>query len=202
MFKTSTIQISLGLIIAVALIMLMTMQDDVDSQSGATVIMDKKVVLPQDSDDYRIFVAQGLENFSVKYDDDFYRGGHVATIEGCEILKRYNVKTIISITPDPRERSLTKRYGFNLVELEFQFQTIPDELLQQFVTTINSGEGPFYVHCRGGSHRAGILALVYRVVKNGWTVERAVEEFVRLGGYPEKDKKLIDAARNFLKGLK
>jgi len=195
-------ELSIFTALCAALFILAQLQSGVDGMTGATAKSKGDIVLPEKSQGYKVYVTDGLENFSVEYDKNFHRGGTIESIEGAKALRRYKIRTIFSITPDDKERALAKKFGFNLVELEFEFETIPDDILTKFVTTLNTSKGASYAHCHGGSHRAGILGMIYRVVKNGWTVERAEKEFVALGGYPVKDKKILDAAKAFLKEYK
>lgn len=51
----------------------------------------------------------------------------------------------------------------------------PDSLIA-FLDLIDEGEGPFLIHCAGGTHRTGVAAAVY-LLHHGATPERAREEF-------------------------
>ena len=49
-----------------------------------------------------------------------------------------------------------------------------------FLAAVDAGPTPVYVHCMGGDLRAGILAAHYRIHREGWTFDRAIEEYRRL----------------------
>jgi protein tyrosine/serine phosphatase len=35
---------------------------------------------------------------------------------------------------------------------------------------------PVYVHCKGGTHRTGVMTAIYRMENEGWTAEHAFRE--------------------------
>jgi protein tyrosine/serine phosphatase len=60
-------------------------------------------------------------------------------------------------------------------------------VLDHFVVLMESSPAPVYVHCHGGKHRAGALALAWRVRVKGWSWDKAVAEFEANGGSAEED---------------
>jgi len=118
---------------------------------------------------------------------------------GYEVLGvRDGIKSIVSITPTDKERDFCKRHGFTLVEVPFDKVNGPSaDNLGRFVETIKQGQGPFYVHCVGGTHRGGVLGVAYRLHHLGWTYERALVEFGRLGGDLKEDHLLLEAVKNY-----
>ena len=69
------------------------------------------------------------------------------------------------------------------------------EVLDPFLKAVKASDGPVYVHCIGGTHRAGALCAYYRMKVEGWTFESAIEEYDRLGGDRVADHALITAIR-------
>ncbi len=167
-----------------------------DATSGATPYS-KNIRVPESSDNYDVFLTSGIQNYLVRYSDDFLRGGTIHTVEGVTALKEMGVKSIISITPDDKERALAKKFNLKLIELPFSMEDIPETVFLQLATEMASGV-KCYVHCHGGTHRAGILGMFYRIRREGWSFAKAKEEFVALGGFPTKDKLLLDALQNYL----
>jgi hypothetical protein len=132
-----------------------------------------------EGDAYKVLgYRNGIRFYVVQYSDKLYRGGDILSQEGAQALKALGIKTVISITPSLRERALAKDNGFVLVEMPFAALTRAD--LDKFIAAVASNPAPIYVHDFGGINKAGILLAYYRIRKEGWTYERAINEFWRL----------------------
>lgn len=174
-------------------------QADVDGVSGATIPHDE-IVLPPANDNYQVMGhLEGLNNYVVKYDDSFYRGGQAYEPDlALESLEALGIKTIVSITPCEEERAFCEITGINLIEVPFAGNRGPDrENFETYFQALETCETPVYVHCRGGSHRAGILGAAYRMKFQNWTYEQAMIEYGRLGGDLKKDHAMLTALENF-----
>ncbi len=105
------------------------------TNSHATLYEKEPVVkLPESGEDYKLLgQIPGLKNFAVQYDDNFYRGGEVLSIEGMENLKKWGIKTIFSVTPTDLERLLAEKFNIKLVELNFEKKSgIPVNVLERY----------------------------------------------------------------------
>jgi protein tyrosine phosphatase (PTP) superfamily phosphohydrolase (DUF442 family) len=156
-----------------------------DALTGATTRHPATaVVLPPDGDTYQVLgIADGLKNYVVQYDDTLYRGGEPFAASAAAPLKKYGIRTIISITPTDHERDFCRQNDFNLIEIPFEKTTgLSPADLQQYLQTLKTTDGPFYVHCHGGAHRGGILGVAYRVYVQNWPLDKALAEYSRLGG--------------------
>ncbi|MDP6525748.1 MAG: hypothetical protein QGI24_00780 [Kiritimatiellia bacterium] len=170
-----------------------------DAVSGASSGPGKATMFPPPDNDYELVgVVDGLRLFTVKYDDLIYRGGAPYNAIAARTWKKYGIKTIISITPNDHERKLCLAEGFELVEIEFVKSPGPtQENLDLYLDTVRKGNGPFYVHCHGGTHRGGILGMAYRMHVQNWTFERALVEYGRLGGNLLEDHEMIEVVKNY-----
>lgn len=159
----------------------------------------QRVKLPPDSDMYGVVgVVDGLKKFVVNYDQRLYRGGNPYSEQAFEFFKQKGIATIISVTPDDRERGLARKYGLTLVEIPFNRWPGPTAAdFGKFIYTIKNGRGPFYLHCRGGAHRAGALGVVYRMHVLNWSYQKALVEFSLLGGRFKDDHGMLMRAREF-----
>lgn len=138
--------------------------------------------LPPKGDTYTIVGYQkGIRFYIVKYTDNLYRGGDILSAEGAQTLKDLGVKTVVSVTPTAKERTLAREYGFTLVEIPFSFTSATESHLDRFLTAVDTQPGPIYVHGFGGTVRAGILPAHYRIHRQGWTYDQAMAEYRRLG---------------------
>ena len=172
-------------------------QADADAVSSATYPADTDVTLPPRGATYKVLGRQeGLRNFVVRYDDRLYRGGQIVSQKGIERLQKWGVRTILSVTPDAHERKYAAAAGLRLVEVPFEKKrAIPKETLEKFLEAVKDHSGPVYLHCMGGSHRAGALAAAYRIHVSGWGFDKASLEFGRLGGSLKDDHKLLKSVR-------
>ena len=168
-----------------------------DHVTGASKHAHKTDAMPPESADYKVFTVDGVKNYIVKYDDKMYRGGEIQTEAGAKALKDRGIKTIVSITPTDEERAMAKKFGFKLVEMEFTKTTgVSADQLKAYLDMVHNEDGPFYVHCHGGNHRAGILAAAYRIHEKKWPKDKALLEFGYLGGSLKNDYVMIASISN------
>jgi protein tyrosine/serine phosphatase len=169
----------------------------VDVVSAATMMKHEIVVHPPTNSLYQVYAHQeGLKNYLVKYDDQVYRGGEIYIEDlALEVLEGFQIKTIISVTPTPEERAFCSAHGFNLVEVPFDATGPTAEDFKVLFAAFEEDQGPYYMHCKGGTHRAGILGAAYRMGVQGWSFDQAVIEYGRLGGDLKSDHVLIEKLR-------
>lgn len=138
--------------------------------------------------------VEGINGFVIKYTDNLYRGGTLKDSAGFQYLRKYGITTVVSITPDDKERKLCETYGLKLVELPFEKKKhVPEGVLSEFIAEMRMANGGVYVHCHGGAHRAGILAAAYRIHRNNWPAEKAILEFSKLGGDLTEDNLMVQS---------
>jgi tyrosine-protein phosphatase SIW14 len=126
-----------------------------------------------------------LPNFH-RVDENLYRGGQPKT-GGLKKLAELGIKTIINLRGDSDD---TRAEGREALRLGMRYFSIPmspagrptDEQVRRAIEIIKEKEkGPVFVHCRRGSDRTGAIVAIYRIEKDGWTAERAIEEANRYG---------------------
>lgn len=164
----------------------------VDTVTGATK-PHKEVVLPPARPGYKVLGhVDGFNNFMVEYSPSLIRGGQIYLADlADEALTNFGVKTIISITANDEEREFCKANGYELVEVPFQKSGPSPEVYAKFFEGVENAKGPIYLHCMGGTHRAGILAAAYRMKFENWSFDKALIEYGRLGGDLGKDEAMI-----------
>ncbi len=154
---------------------------------------------PPAAEGYQVLGAKdGLKTWVVKYDDRLLRGGEFFNEKAGQTMASLGVKTVISVTPNDRERELCRKSGLALVEIPFGKEKGPSpEDLRRFIETVKTGKAPFYVHCVGGTHRGGVLGVAYRVHVLGWPYEKALVEYGRLGGDLKADHAMLETVRAY-----
>lgn len=154
-------------------------------------------VLPPDADEFNhqryeiLGKKDGLKSWLVRYDDRFYRGGDLKNIGGAASLAELGIKTVVAITSADTEREWLKSQGIDIVDLSFAKNAGFDEQqVRQIAEQMSSLPAPVYVHCVGGTHRAGVLGIIYRL-SQGWSPDQALLEFAYLGGSLKANDKTI-----------
>jgi len=123
---------------------------------------------------------EGIRFFIIKYTNNLYRAGDIRSAKGAEALKQLGIKTIIATTTSNKQRTMAKDYGLKLVEIPFGWSDMSGGDLREFLRAVDAGPEPVCVISRTGTLRAGILLAHYRVHRQGWTVDEALNEYYRL----------------------
>ncbi len=99
-------------------------------------------------------------------------------------IRRRGIRTVINLrgeNPDSdwyhKEAETCARLGVNFINLGWSQGSLPEpESLARFIEVVETGKGPFLTHCAGGTHRTGVAAAVYLLLK-GETVNTARKQF-------------------------
>lgn len=121
-----------------------------------------------------------------KITDWLYRGGQ-PDAEGFEELLHLGVKSIVSLRWSSeimaRERAHAVSLGFNYFTIPLSYCVFPTrkQIAKFFAILDESRYHSIFVHCKHGSDRTGMMIAFYRMSREGWSVEDAYAEMVRLG---------------------
>ncbi len=136
--------------------------------------------------------VQGLAGTIVHYDDTLVRGGEPDGALGMTALSGFGVQVIISVLDEPEDDALAAAEGLTRHQLPFEKDALDTSTLDRFAGLMEAAQGSrVYVHCHGGNHRAGALAMAWRIRGQGWDVEQAKAEFLAHGGDAEADAAMI-----------
>jgi len=147
----------------------------------------------------------GIPRF-LKLTDQVWTGGQ-PWAEHLPKLKAAGVKVIINLRPHAeyqgeREEAKVKELGMSYFNIPVDFSA-PDELdADDFLklTDEQLKNGPVFIHCAVAT-RVGAFWMILRVLRDGWEMDKALEEANRIGlnnnarltefakGYIEKKKK-------------
>lgn len=177
-----------------------------DSEVKTDTHCTENVFIPPESESYDILgQCEGIENFVVNYETELLRGGEVLNEHGLEILKQYDVKTVLSVVPSEILEKRAKKYGMSYYEFSIHQDSLTYFLLNDFVKIVRENPGAFFIQCHDGTQRAGILCAYYRMKMEGWPFEKAALEFFFLGGKITESKKMLQVlqgAEKLEKGYK
>ncbi|MEW6208984.1 MAG: tyrosine-protein phosphatase [Acidobacteriota bacterium] len=126
-----------------------------------------------------------IKNFG-QMDDRFYRGAQPDEDEYKD-LAEMGIKTIFDLRDDPKDfarraaQSAGMRY-FNLAMSDTERP--PDEVVEEFLKLVaDPATGKFFVHCKGGRHRTGLMGAVYRMNVYHWNFKQAYKEMKQYDFY-------------------
>lgn len=119
-----------------------------------------------------------IDNFG-QMDEHLYRGEQ-PNEEDYKALADLGIKVIVDLRNDPRPfaKQATEAAGMRYVNIPMSDKKRPsDTQIEQFLAlTQNKSEGPFYIHCKGGRHRTGVMGAVYRYTYDRWNYEQVYRE--------------------------
>ena len=123
---------------------------------------------------------------------EIFIGGQPTT-DDLDALKAQGFRTIVNLRTEnesgyfAEEEHEVERRGFNYAEIPIAPELLDDRAMQRFSGAVDSDDAPLiYIHCAGGG-RAGVLTLLHLAVKNGWTLQEALETGEKLGIAPKTD---------------
>lgn len=166
----------------------------IDAITKSTEILNTENMadLPSIDGNYQIMgFSEGLKGYVVKYNDTLFRGGDILSEKGFSLLEKFKIKSIISVTPNEFIRENCEKLNISLFEFPYEYGNLAFSSLKQFLNIIDNVEYPVYIHCHGGNRRAGTLCTIFRIYKEGWSLNNALFEYGKLGGPLNKDYDFI-----------
>ncbi|TMW68700.1 hypothetical protein Poli38472_006168 [Pythium oligandrum] len=115
-----------------------------------------------------------------------YRGSY-PTLKNFRFLRRLQLKTIVSVIPEPPTADLVEfcqqekitNYHFCAEKFTSDNVTVSPSMVAQILQLMIKQENlPLYIHCLDGANVAGIIIMVLRKLQN-WTKVATVSEFCR-----------------------
>ncbi len=141
----------------------------------------------------------GIPQF-LKVTDQVWTGGQ-PWLEHLPKLKDAGIKVVLNLRPHTeyegvREEAKVKELGMTYLNIPVDPQS-PDELdADDFlkITDEQLKNGPVFIHCAVGA-RVGAFWMIRRVMRDGWEVEKALEEANRIG---LRQATLIEFAKDYI----
>ncbi len=123
------------------------------------------------------------------------------------VIDAHGVSTIIIAREGtsrnvPDEQVIAERSGATVVVIPIESrEPIPDEQIQQFFDIVdNPARRPVLVHCSAGRHRTGLLCALYRIERQGWSVDQAMAEMLSFGFNRESQTVVEEQLRAYKPG--
>ncbi len=120
----------------------------------------------------------------VKVCEGIYRGPRLRDLNE---LKSLGIRTILNLENNPEaiswEEAAAKKLGIEIIKMPMSEITRPSPVALRKAVKIleDSGLQPVYVHCRRGRDRTGLVVASYKILHDGWTVDRAYHEAIDNG---------------------
>ncbi len=128
-----------------------------------------------------------------------YRCSQPSISQLANLKESHNLRTVLIVRRGdsrrvPDEAARARELGMNVVHLQIDSRRyVTDEEVQAFFDCMdNTSNHPVLIHCSAGRHRTGYLCALYRIERQGWTVERALEEMRSFGGFDEDPPHVIE----------
>jgi len=140
-----------------------------------------------------------IRNF-LRVNEQFCTGGQ-PRIEHLAQLKADGVKAIINLRQPSEHRAQeeedeAKKLGLRYYNIPVVFAEPKDEQVDQFLKiTDDQANRPAFIHCTAAI-RVGCFWMIRRVLRDGWTLEKAEEEAKKVGLINAPH--LIDFARGYV----
>jgi protein tyrosine phosphatase (PTP) superfamily phosphohydrolase (DUF442 family) len=114
--------------------------------------------------------------------------------QGFKDLKALGIKTIVSVDGSAPDVETAKKFGFRYVHLPITYSGVTENEGRQIAKALADLEGPIYIHCHHGKHRAAAAVAVACVV-NGTLKPEQAESVLKTFGTGENYLGLWKAAR-------
>ncbi len=120
----------------------------------------------------------------VKVCEGIYRGPRPGDLNE---LKAVNVRTILDLENSTeaviQEEAAAKEAGIEVIKIPMSGveRPSPEDLAKAVEIMEDPKLQPVYVHCRHGRDRTGLAVAAYRILHDGWTVDRAYREAIDNG---------------------
>lgn len=103
--------------------------------------------------------------------------------DGFRELAKLGVKSVLSLRAFHGDRDALDGTGLRYQRIPFHTWHAEDEDVVAFLRFVNDpANQPVLVHCLHGADRTGTMCAIQRIVVEGWTVDRAVDEMID-GGF-------------------
>lgn len=146
----------------------------------------------------RLIQTEGeIENF-YQISSDLYSGGEPYSPEAFALLKKHNIKSILTVDAAIPQVELARKHGIRYIQIPIGYDGIATDTANEIAQAFELAPKPMYVHCHHGKHRGPTACMVIGVAHYNWTEQQAVK-WLHDAGTAEAYKGLYQTARDFKK---
>lgn len=125
-----------------------------------------------------------VRNFGCVAEDRIYRGA-APDEKGYQALRQFGIETVVNLLDsEQRDAGLAaRRNGLRWYHLALSDREVPPaSYIDRWLTWSREAPlRPIFVHCDSGRYRTGAMVAAYRILVDGWSVERAYSEALDFG---------------------
>ena len=125
-------------------------------------------------------LGTNLDNF-YRLSDEVYRSKQPGD-EQMRQLVSMGMRSVLNLREYHTDDDEAEGTPLKLFHVPVNAGDIDDRFVVKALRVIRQADKPILIHCWHGSDRTGVIAAMYRMVFQGWTRERAIDEFIH-GGY-------------------
>lgn len=107
--------------------------------------------------------TQGLPNF-LQIAEKIFTGGQPADDEAFACLSRHGIRTLVSVDGARPDVAAARKHGLRYVHIPVAYDGIDLNAGLSLARVVRDLNGPFYVHCHHGQHRAPSAAAIMCIV--------------------------------------
>jgi len=123
---------------------------------------------------------KGVTNFG-EVTPQLYRGGLLRG-DGLKALKKLGNFIVDTHAYNQDEEREAAALGMKYVAIPWHCPWPHDEVFARFLKILQENEGKkFFVHCRLGDDRTGMMVAAYRMAEEGWSADEAMKEMKSFG---------------------
>jgi hypothetical protein len=151
-----------------------------------------------------LWVVEGVipdlvpKKFAVVEEGRLYRSGGLTPAAMKKVVTGHDIRLVVDLGAfEPgsragrREARTAEALGVARVELPlFGDGTGDPNRYVEALRRMRAADGAALVHCAAGAQRTGVAVVLYRMVEDGWTMERALAEAEDHGHDPAENTKL------------
>ena len=128
---------------------------------------------------------------------ELYRSGQPGG-DGFKALEKLGLKSVLNLREYHSDADEAEHTGLRLYRIKLAAGKVTREELMDCLLVISRAPKPVLVHCWHGSDRTGIVCAAYRIVMQGWTPEKALEELMdeRFGHHRSYYSNLAELVRD------
>lgn len=126
-----------------------------------------------------------------------FRSAQPSTRQLGNLIEDHGIRTVMIVREGssrrvPDEKEYAQQHGLKVVHIPIlSRKPIPDEQVEEFFRYVDNPENhPILIHCSAGRHRTGYLCALYRIERQGWSVDKAVAEMLSFK-FDENDQSAV-----------
>ena len=150
------------------------------------------------------FLRSYPKRFAGVQDGVLYRSAQPTTRQLANLVKDHGLRTLLIVREGNSDRvddeiAFAREHRLNVVHIPVvSRKPIPEDQVRRFFACVDDpANRPILIHCSAGRHRTGYLCALYRIERQGWSVERAMEEMLSFGFDTEGEAVVLDQLRQY-----